>query len=178
MSDKRVAYRYAKSILELSVENNILEEVHDSFLLVKDTLTEARDLRVVLSNPIVQTSKKLAVLQQVFEGKVHDLVITFFTVMCRKGREAFLYSTAVVFHELYNKHQGIQEATVISAVALSSEQRDEIIRIVKEVTLKSVELTEKVDERIMGGFVLRIDDREIDDSVRTRLQDMRSKLIV
>jgi len=177
MSEQRAASRYAKSLLDLAQERGTLAEVKQDMDLFSKTLDENRDLRLLLRNPIVKQDKKLAILLAIFGGKVSELTERFLAVVSQHNRESALEWVASEFHAQYNLMRGMQEASVTSATALTPALRAEMVELVKRQTgLNSVELTEKVDPNLIGGFVLRIGDKQIDDSVRTSLRKMRISL--
>lgn len=101
----------------------------------------------------------------------------FFTILTQKNRESALESMGSEFLVQYNVLQGIQSAEVTSATPLTAESRLEMRKLVTQQTgLTDVELSEKVDPDLIGGFVLRVGDQQIDDSVRTSLRKMRISL--
>ncbi|MCO6359392.1 ATP synthase F1 subcomplex delta subunit [Roseivirga pacifica] len=173
MSEYRIASRYAKSLLELSVEQGKLEEVHTDMKLLSDLASENRDFVLMLKSPIVTHGKKLAILNDVFKGKVNELSLSIFSILTKKHREGYLPLIAKEFHHLYNVHKGIEEATVTTTFALDAKTKAEFEKVVKSITKKEVELTEVVDESLIGGFVLKIGDRQIDDSVSSRLRALK-----
>lgn len=173
MSEYRIASRYAKSLIDLSVEKGQLEEVNKDMLLFSQMLEENRDFLLMLKSPIITHDKKLAILNQVFEGKVNELTLSVFLILTRKHREAYLPQIATEFHHQYNLNQGVEEATVTTTFPLDDKLRSEFAKVVEQISKKKVELTEKVDESLIGGFILKIGDRQIDDSVSSRLQAMR-----
>ncbi|WP_046243981.1 ATP synthase F1 subunit delta [Hymenobacter terrenus] len=177
MADQRVASRYAKSLLDLGKEMGTLESVKEDMDLLSKTMAESRELRLLLRNPIVKHDKKLAILNAIFKGKVSDVTMRFFTILTEKNREAALESMGTEFQVQYNAMQGIQMAEVTSAAPLNAISRIEMRRLVTQQTgLSDVKLTEKVDPDLIGGFVLRVGDQQIDDSVRTSLRKMRISL--
>lgn len=177
MADQRVAARYAKSLLDLSKEQGTLETVKQDMDLLSKTVAASRELRLLLRNPIVKHDKKLAILTAIFKGKVSDLTLRFFTILTQKNREAALESMGVEFQVQYNAMQGIQMAQVTSATPLTPASRAELEKLVTRQTgLTQVKLTEQVDPDLIGGFVLRVGDQQIDDSVRTSLRKMRISL--
>ena len=177
MADQRVAARYAKSLLDLGKEMGTLETVKQDMDLLSKTMAESRDLRLLLRNPIVKHDKKLAILTAIFQGKVSDITMRFFTILTQKNRESALESMGPEFVAQYNVLQGIQTAEVTSATPLTPASRAEMEKLVTEQTgLTQVKLTEKVDPELIGGFVLRVGDQQIDDSVRTSLRKMRTSL--
>ncbi|MBH8570206.1 ATP synthase F1 subunit delta [Microvirga sp. STS02] len=177
MADQRVAARYAKSLLDLGKEMGTLSAVKDDMDLLSKTMAESRELRLLLRNPIVKHDKKLAILKAIFGGKVSDMTLRFFTILTEKNRESAIEGIGPEFLAQYNAMQGIQSAEVTSATPLTAVARLEIRKLVTQQTgLTDVQLTEKVDPELIGGFVLRVGDNQIDDSVRTSLRRMRTSL--
>ena len=177
MADQRVAARYAKSLLDLGKEMGTLEAVKQDMDLLSKTMAESRDLRLLLRNPIVKHDKKLAILTAIFQGKVSDMTMRFFTILTSKNRESALEGMGTEFQVQYNALQGIQMAEVTSATPLTAASRAELEKLVTQQTgLTQVKLTEKVNPDLIGGFVLRVGDIQIDDSVRTSLRKMRISL--
>lgn len=177
MSDVRVASRYAKSLIELAQERGILENVYQDMLLFSKTVTASRDLGLMLRNPIVKHDKKLAVLKAIFTGKVNDLTLSFFTIITEKNREAVLNSVATEFLTQYNLLKKVQKAQVTTATPLTPVLRAEFNRMVLDRTgMETVVLEEVVDPAIIGGFVLRIGDVQIDDSISASLLRLKNKL--
>ena len=176
MSEIRVASRYAKSLLDLAAEQGTLEQVKADMDLFSKTLNENRELRLLLRNPIVKHDKKLAILRAVFGGKVSDLTEKFFTIVTQKNRESALEFIGSEFLIQYNTLRGVQVAEVTTATSLTPELRAEVERMVRQQTgRQQVTLTERVDESLIGGFVLRVGDQLIDDSVSFRLRKLRNE---
>ena len=177
MANQQVAARYAKSLLDLGQEMGTLENVKQDMDLLATTVAGSRELRLLLRNPIVKHDKKLAILTAIFQGKVSDLTLKFFIILTQKNRENMLEYVAPEFVKQYNVLRRVQVAEVTSAAPLTPALRAEMERLVtKQTGLASVTLTEKVDAELIGGFVLRIGDQQIDDSVRTNLRRLRTSL--
>jgi F-type H+-transporting ATPase subunit delta len=99
-----------------------------------------------------------------------------FDILTRKNREPLLPAIAKEFHSAYNIYKGIGKATVISAVPLDSELRGEFENMVKKLSAKDkVELIEKVDKDMIGGFVLNVGDKQIDASIKNKLKALKVK---
>jgi len=175
MSDIRVASRYAKSLLDLAIEKGNVEAVRQDMLLLAKTVRENRDYQLMLKNPIIKHDKKLAILKAIFDGKVTPMTSLFLEIVTRKNREAVLESMPEEFEKQYNLKNNIQRATVTTAVPLDPKLRDEFSRMVSAKTGGTVDLEEKVDPSLIGGFVLTIGDTQIDDSIKSSLQRLRNK---
>ena len=177
MADIRVAARYAKSLLDLGLEQGTLPRVKQDMDLLGQTVAASRELRLLLRNPIVKHDKKRAILHALFEGKVSEMTMRFFDILTSKNREDALVSIADEFQVQYNAQQGIQSAQVTSAVPLTAESRTQRKALVtKQTGLSDVQLDEKVDPSLIGGFVLRVGDQQLDDSVKAQLRKMRISL--
>ncbi len=175
MSEQRAASRYAKSLLDLAKERGTLSETKADMDLFAKTLSENRDLRLLLRNPIVKHDKKLAILRAIFGGKVSEMTEKFFTIVTQHNRESALEWVATEFQSQYETMQGIQGAHVTTATPLTAELREQLTTLVKAQTgLSQVTLTEKVDPSLIGGFILRTGDSQIDDSVRNSLRKLRN----
>ena len=177
MSDYRIASRYAKSLIELAQEKGILEEIYQDILLFSKTVASSRELYLMLRNPIVKHDKKLTVLKAIFKGKVNDLTLSFFTIITEKNREAVLSSVATEFLTQYNLLKKVQKAQITTATPLTPVLREEFKRLViSRTNMNTVVLEEVVDPAIIGGFILRIGDIQIDDSIRTNLLRLKNQL--
>ncbi len=174
MTDSRAASRYVKSLLDLAVERKVLEDVHRDMLLFSEVSAQSRQFRLLLQNPIIKHEQKLAVLKRIFDGKVNSLTMAFFDIITRKNREPILASIAREFHNAYNEYKGIGKAIVTSARPLDAGARAEFERLVKRYSEKEeVELIEEVDPDLIGGFVLRIGDRQIDASISSKIKALK-----
>jgi F-type H+-transporting ATPase subunit delta len=173
MSEIRVASRYAKSLIELAAEQGILEQVHQDMLLFSKVVSQNRDFQLLLHNPIVKSDKKLAILNSIFTGKVQPLTLAFYNIVARKNREAALEFVASEFEKQYNDLKGIQKASVTSAVPLTPALRNELGQRLATQTGKSIELEELIDPSLIGGFVLRVGDKQIDSSVKNSLRKLQ-----
>lgn len=175
MSELRVASRYAKSLIELANERGVLEQVHADMQLFTSTVAQSRDFKLLLQNPIVKPEKKLAVLTAIFQGKVQELTLAFYNIVARKKRESYLEAIASSFEAQYNELKGIEKATVVSAIPLTAVLRDQLGQRLAAESGKQIILEEKIDPSLIGGFVLRIGDKQIDSSVKHSLRKLRNE---
>ena len=176
MADSRAASRYVRSLLGLAVEKNALESVYKDMLLFTKVCEENRSFELMLKNPIIKHSKKREILEKIFEGKVHQLTMAIFDILTRKNREPILPSIAREFHTAYNIYKGIGRAYITTAVPLDNQLRLAFEKIVRQLSEKTdVELTEKVDKEMIGGFLLNVGDRQLDASIRNKLKALKVK---
>jgi F-type H+-transporting ATPase subunit delta len=175
MAHSRAASRYAKALLDLATEKNLVEQVHADMQQFVQVCEENRGLVNLLQSPIVPHYKKFAVLREVFQSRVHPVSFSIFEIITRKNREEILFDVAKEFHTLYNSHKGIQTAQITTVFPLDNALRSQFEAIVSKNTGKKVELEEKTDASLIGGFVLKIGNRQIDDSIRGKLQELKQQ---
>ena len=175
MIESKVARRYAKSLLGLARERNITAKVFADMELLDATCTASRDFTALMRNPIINADKKEGVVKSLFEAKMDAASIAFLLIIIRKGRESYLDGIAAEFIRLYKAEQGIVTARVTSAVALDASQREAILQMVKKSKGDRVELVEQTDAGLIGGFILRVEDRQHDASVSRKLRQLRNE---
>jgi F-type H+-transporting ATPase subunit delta len=175
MHELRVASRYAKSLLEFSQERGQLDQVKNDMSLFASICDENPQLVRIFKNPIISHDKKVAILNSLLKGRVNDLTFSMFNIISRKNREAYLYYIAKEFLTQYKTFKGIVSAEVTTTFPLTDAQRTSFINLVASNTGKQVELVESIDHDIIGGFVLNIGDRQVDQSVRSKIQKLKTK---
>lgn len=175
MSEIQVSSRYAKSLIDLAQEQNSLEQIKSDIVSFIGVLKENPTLLAVLKNPIISQGKKLNILDGLFASKFNPMILSFFKLLVSKGRSPILHSIAREFINEYNVIKNIVKATVVSAAPLSEENREAIENIVKEATNGEVLLTEKVDNNLIGGFVLTVGDKQFDTSLSSKLRNLKKE---
>ena len=174
MADLRVASRYVKSLLGLAVEQGVLEEVNKDMLAFERLCKENRAFTVMLKSPVIRHEKKRTILEKIFKGKVNPLTLAIMDILTRKNREPLLQPIAKEFHNAYNEYKGITKASITTTLPMDKDLRAEIEKIVKKISNKKlVEIEEKVNKELIGGFILNVGDRQIDASIRSKLEKLK-----
>ncbi len=176
MSEFVISTRYANALMESSIEKNSFEKVMHDIELINGTLKSSKDLRSVLGNPVISSKKKANVLNEIFEGKVSGDVKNFLELIVNKGRENILYEICNRFLQLCDEKLNRIKVEVTSAVELTSEQKENIVKKLEEITHKKVVATYTLDNSIIGGFKARFNDTVIDASVHHQLELLKKKL--
>lgn len=173
MRGTRAAVRYAKALLQQSASNQASKEVFNDMNTIAETLDGSKDLRMALKSPIVKTEDKKAALLEIFKAQskgTKELI----NVLTQNERTSLLGAVATSYIKLYNEQQGIKVATVTTAVPLSAELENKVLAKVEEITgSKTVSLKNIIDESIMGGFILRIDDTQYNASIANQLSNIK-----
>jgi F-type H+-transporting ATPase subunit delta len=175
MSEIQVASRYAKSLIDLAGEQNAVESIRKDIELFLETCRENPQLQAILKNPIISLDKKANILDGLFSGKVHEMILSFFKIVIRKGRSEILFSTAKEFISQYNVLKNVVKATVTSASPLSQENIQQIEDVVKQSTKGEVILTSIVDPKLIGGFILKVGDKQFDTSISSKLNKLKKE---
>jgi len=174
MADSRVATRYVKSLLGLAVEQGVLEEVHADMQLLDKVCHSNRDFVLMLKSPIVRHEKKKEILTRIFTGKVHKLSMAIIEILTSKNREPILPAIATEFHNAYNVYKGIGKAYVTTTFPIDEKLRNELVGMVKKLSeMQKVEMEERVDKELIGGFILNVGDRQIDASIKNKLKALK-----
>jgi F-type H+-transporting ATPase subunit delta len=172
MRDIKVASRYAKSLLGIALEQKTLEDAYKDMQMINSICIQNNDIVLMLTSPIVKRDKKGAILNEVFGEKISKLSKTFISIILVKKRESLLPDIANSFIEVYKKHKKITSTYVTSAVSLTEEQKSKIISLLKKHGNDNIELNEKVNPDIIGGMILRVGDKQIDESIKRKLTNL------
>lgn len=162
--------RYAQALFDLAVENKILDKVEKDIVLINSVLQESRELRRILNNQVIDGYKKIKILNLIFEGKIQVLTLKFLQLITRKGREQYIEFICKSFIEIYKEHKNIMSVTLTTAYKADAKTKNAILAKLKKVTDKELEVTEKVDASLIGGFKLDFEDFQYDDSVKVQLK--------
>lgn len=178
MQEARLAKVYAKSLLDLSIEQKALDEVLKDMQLMHSTIQSSREFLLMLKNPIIKGDKKGQILSALFESKINSLTLSFTQLLAKKGRANYLPEMVEAFEQLYKQHQNIKEVTITSAVALSESTLQSIMATVSEqMNQCDLEVKTIIDPKILGGYILEVEDKLFDASVKTRLQNVKKQFL-
>ena len=170
-----VGSRYAKSLMGLASERGQLEEVYSDMCLMHQVCTSNEDFVNMLESPLIKTDKKQTIIKEIFGGKIHDLTMSFMMLMADKKREGYLDDIANSFVDLYKEHKGIISVVITSATPLTSDTKEKMLAIIQQSITGKVELMEKIDPNLIGGFKIKVGDKQIDASVLRRLNDLKKE---
>lgn len=172
----KAAGRYAKSLIDLAIEHQALEAVKEDMVRFEQVVDDNSQLEAILKNPIVPLDKKQGILNGLFGGKVNLITENFFRLIVSKGRSGILFETAKQFISQYQELKGIVNADVTSAIALTDENRKAIVDLVKKsLGANEVVVKEKVDEKLIGGFILKVGDKQFNASIANGLDKLKKE---
>lgn len=168
-----LAKRYAQALFDLAVEMKILDKVEKDMALINAVLEENRNLRKVLANPVMDDYKKTAIIQKIFEGHIQKLTLRFLVLVTTKNREMYIGPICAAFLIIFKEYKNIMPVTITTAYVPEKKIKDEILSKLAHVTKKELEVSDMIDEDIIGGFKLDFEDYQYDNSVKIQLKRLQ-----
>jgi len=172
MAGSRSAIRYAKAVLSLASDNKVADKVNADMKQIASAIATNSDLNAMLQSPVVRSSDKLSVLKAVF-GDANNATTNLINTLITNKRIALLGDVANKYNHLYDALRDTQVAKVTTATPLTKDLEKKVLAKVKELTGKSTEIMNTVDESILGGFVLRVGDLQYDASIANKLNKLK-----
>lgn len=175
---KLVSNTYGQALFELAVEEGKEELFLEEVGTLKEILSENPDFNRLMNHPKILKEEKLAVLNQVFRGRISDELAGFLHLIVNKDRYGDIDAILDYYIDEVKKVKGIGIAYVTTAVALSEAKQKEVEeKLLSTTSYKQMEMHFQVDEELIGGMIIRIGDRVVDSSIQTKLFEMRRQLL-
>ncbi len=175
MKGNKISKRYAQALFGIAANDTALEKIKTDTDFIEE-VCQSRDFRVMLGSPVIKPSIKKEIFKSIFEKSIDQNTLLYLYLLIDNRREGMLEDICFSFKELYDKHKQIIRVFVSSAVKLSDSERKEITELVKKATRNEVILNESINENILGGFILRYGDTQIDNSVSSQLTKVKQQL--
>ncbi|WP_297816616.1 F0F1 ATP synthase subunit delta [uncultured Lactobacillus sp.] len=177
LSREEIASRYSKALFEYSSDMNSVDEVHEEMNVLLEIAKQNPNFIKLLSNPVLKKNEKEDFLAS-FSSQMSDSTQNFLKLLLEYGRFGDFVDIVTAYDALYNKSMNVAQGVAITAVSLEKEELDRIAQAyAKKNNLNNLYLTNEVDPSILGGVILRVGDKIIDGSIRTKLQKIREQLI-
>ena len=170
----RAAIRYAKAILETAVSTGKANQVNDDMKSIIAAVNSSADLKEFLASPIITSEVKMNVLSEVF-GSVQADTKSLFRLLQENKRFQILEAIATQFNAQFDEMNGVEVAKVTTAFPITAELEAKILAKAKSISTKKITIQNTVDPSIIGGFILRIGDKQYNASVSNRLQELKRK---
>ncbi len=174
MKHQRSSIRYAKALLDLGLEKKKADAVLKDMNLISNTFQNSKDLKLLSASPVVKADKKHSIFTEIFKSKISELSFSFIELLISKKRINLLGDVAVMYNKLYKNHAGITRAHVTSAYALSESDVTKITKVLN-IDASKLEIEHSVDQSIIGGFIIRVGDKQIDTSVKSKLLNIKTE---
>ncbi len=174
---KLVSKTYAEALFELAVEEQKVDLLLEEILSVQTALEENPELIQFLEHPEILKEEKIHVIENIFKGKMSDDVTGFLVVIVTKGRSKELHAICAEFIAKIKEYKKIGSVQVISAMELNDEWKEKIReKLLKTTDYKELEICYRVDESLIGGMIIRLKDRVVDSSIKSRLELLKGQL--
>ncbi|MBQ9156976.1 MAG: ATP synthase F1 subunit delta [Eubacterium sp.] len=174
---KLVSSTYGDALFDLALEENRLTETGEEITALKETFLDNEELLKLLNHPKIVKEEKLAFIEQVFSGRISDEVLGFLHIIVEKDRHNDIFGIFDYFLHKVREYQGIGTAYVASAVPLTDIQKQAVKKRLLETTrYESFEIDYEVKPELLGGLVIRIEDRVVDSSLKTQIDILSKKL--
>ncbi len=166
---------YGDALFDVALDKGKLEEVHEQLTQFTDAMNESHDLRVFLFSPYFSSQEKREGLARVVSGAEPEL-LNFLELLAEKHRMPAIFHIKRRFDERWAEENRRLEVTLTSAVELDDEVVDRVSKEIERQTDRTINLTREVDPEVLGGLVLRVGNRVLDASIRTKLDKLRKEV--
>ncbi len=175
---KQVSTTYGDALFELAMEENQIDAFFEEAQAVLQIFKENEELAKLLHHPKVLKEEKIAFIEKVFKGQLSEALLGFLVIIIKKDRQGEIESIFQYFIKQVKEYKQIGVAYVTTATPISEAQKSQVeARLLATTNYKTIEANYEVDAALIGGMVIRIEDRVVDSSIRTKLLNMRQTLL-
>ena len=173
-----LASRYATSLIEVANQSGSLDSIEKDMVSLQKALSESKDLNSLIGNPVYSKDQQLNAVQEIArKASFHQVTVNFLGVLANNGRLPALSRILVAFFAEMERRHGVEEAKVVSAFPLTESQQKALADTLSKKTGKSIRLNLQLDKSLLGGMVVTVGSRMIDDSLKTRLSQLKLAMI-
>jgi len=175
MNDSKISVRYSRALFQSALGKKMTERVYKDMIYISEMckIPEVKDL---LINPVILPTKKKEILYALLGKEIDKITLSFIDLVIRHSRESYIPAIARVFISETLKYKGITETVLTTAVTTDDKVKKQVSELVSSTFNTKVKLKEIIDKDILGGFILRIDDKLIDASIRNKLRKIEKEL--
>tara|TARA_R110002072_G_scaffold251518_2_gene410380 strand:- start:3019 stop:3552 length:534 start_codon:yes stop_codon:yes gene_type:complete len=175
MRSTKAASRYAKALLEIAIEQKKVDSILGDMNFLTQVCADSRDFELLLSSPIVKSDKKIAIFEAIFE-QFEKESSDFVSLITTNRRENLLPAIATSFQELVNENRGIVPVTIVTAVQLDDSTKEAILAKVQVAVEGELQVTEEINESLIGGFLVKMGDMQMDATVSNQFNNLKQRL--
>jgi F-type H+-transporting ATPase subunit delta len=176
MSDAKISKRYAKALFEFAQEQKSMDSIKADMDYLYQLCEVSDDFVSMLKSPVIKISKKLEIMVAIFGDKLSETTMKFLNIISKSRREDIIPSMAEQFVLMHNDFIGLKKVKLFTATSLDNTTKEQITKILGEQTKKTIELDEEIQEDLIGGFILKIDDLQFDASIKSKLNRLKNEL--
>jgi len=177
MDQSKINVRYARAFFTLAKDKGLTIELRRDAGLISNVCSSSSDFNLLLESPIIKTSRKVKAVRSIFAEKVNPLSLNFLVLITENNREKNIPGIFRNLEDLYRREERIKTAVLTTAQPLDALIVQQIKEILEKEFNSKVELGQKVNDKLIGGFVLRIEDKQYDASISTQLKKIKEQLL-
>lgn len=168
-----ISKEYGTALFMVACEKNSKKEFGQALEEVKQIFLENKEYLDFLVSPSVSISERLSSIEAAFANRVPQDVLSYLMLLCEKGRMVCFYESVDEYKALLNASERISNATVTSAVELSEEEKQKLIKKLEDICKGKVNVEYFIDSSLLGGVVINLEGKIMDGSLRHRLRDIK-----
>jgi len=173
MKSTLAAERYAKALFEFAEEKQQVEQIYADAVELASVCSENKIFVLVLKSPVISEEKKEKILKDLFEKRFNKITMKFLLILVRKNREMIVPDIMQNVINLYKEYKHILTVHLTTAAPATEAIRNKVKEIIKDYTKWHVELVQKIDPDIIGGFIMNWNDLHYDASIRYQNERIR-----
>ncbi len=177
MNHSKISVRYAKALFLLAKEEGLIDKIKNDIVFVKLISETVDEFSLLIESPVVGSKQKKIALKAIFEKSVNKITLDFLNLVVDNKRELFINDMCRNFLDLVRKNKGIKLANFITASQVDSELLNKVKALSEDYFKTKIELSSEVDKKLIGGYVLRVDDKQFDASVESKLKKIKRELL-
>ncbi len=177
MNNSLITVRYVKALYQLADEAKLQDTIKTDIGILLSCLQESSEFSTLIESPLIKISKKIRLIDTIFDKDLNKLTLQFLHLLIRNKREIHLKNICHYYLRFYKSSQGLKEALITTAKPLSMTNKEEIFNFITRKLKVNIEMHEKVDAEIIGGFILQIEDQQINASIQHQLNKIKRELI-
>ena len=169
---KLVGNRYASALFEAGIELDKTKEFNKELEFLKEVFEGEDKLLQILHHPKISNSEKVDLIDNLFKDRISQELINFLYILIDKRREGYILEIIDEYKILFNKRENIINVTSITAVPMEESSKLKLITVLQEKLKKTINLTNEIDETIIGGVLLKVEDKLVDGTFKGQLEAM------
>lgn len=173
---KLIGNRYASSIFEVGLELEKIEDFHKELDFIYSVFKSEEKLFQIFTHPRISKDEKKSLIKEIFLNSISEEVFNLLFIIIDKRREKNLFDIIVEYNNIYDEYNGILDVVVITAVTMKESSTNKLQSILENKLSKKVRISNEVDKSIIGGVLLKIDDKIVDDTLINRLRSMETSI--
>ena len=169
---KLVANRYASALFEAGIDLEKINVFNDELDFLGGVFKEEEKLLRILHHPKIGKAEKRDLMNSLFKDKLSEEMINFLYILIDKRREGYILEIVEEYKKMFNKHENILNVVAITAVPMEDGAKDKLSLVLKDKLNKTIELTNEIDSKLIGGVLLKVEDKLIDGTVKGQLESI------